>query len=74
MTEMHSMDRRTALKLTAMTLAASSVGSSKRALAEIPRVLPAGTLPGDARLGRLKDLDGYFPFTPSSNPEEWSKR
>ena len=35
-----------------------------RVWAESPRVLPAGQLPQDKRLGPLKDLDGYFPFTP----------
>ena len=36
--------------------------------AEAPRVLPAGQLPQDKRLGPLKDLNGYFPFTPCSTP------
>jgi dienelactone hydrolase len=39
-----------------------------------PRVLPAGQLPADARLAPLKDLDGYFPFTPSPTREAWEKR
>jgi hypothetical protein len=39
-----------------------------------PRVLPEGELPKDARLGDLKDLNGYFPFTPSESPEAWEKR
>src|SRR5437870_6252331 len=39
-----------------------------------PRVLPESQLPNDARLQPLKDLDGYFPFHPSSNPQEWAKR
>ncbi|REK19039.1 MAG: acetylxylan esterase [Planctomycetota bacterium] len=37
-------------------------------------VLPEGELPADARLGPLKDLNGYFPFTPSETPEAWSAR
>jgi dienelactone hydrolase len=41
---------------------------------EVPRVLPAGQVPKDARLQPLKDLDGYFPFTPPSSPDEWAKR
>ncbi len=28
----------------------------------------------DARLGPLKDLDGYFPFTPPESRETWAKR
>lgn len=42
--------------------------------AEIPHALPAGTLPDDARLGPLKELDGYFPFTPSASREAWATR
>ncbi len=42
--------------------------------AAIPRVLPAGEVPQDARLGPLKDLDGYFPFTPPESREVWEKR
>jgi dienelactone hydrolase len=42
--------------------------------AEIPRALPSGQLPQDARLEPLKDLDGYFPFTPSDSPEAWARR
>ncbi len=37
-------------------------------------MLPPGTLPDDARLGPLKDLNGYFPFTVSANPEAWKQR
>jgi len=39
-----------------------------------PRVLPEGKTPADARLLAPKDLDGYFPFQPSANPEAWKKR
>jgi dienelactone hydrolase len=44
------------------------------ALAEVPAVLPAGTLPKDQRLQALKDLNGFFPFTPPKSKEEWEKR
>ncbi len=44
------------------------------AWAEPPRVLPAGKLPQDKRLGPLKDLDGYFPFTPCATREAWEHR
>ena len=74
MTDTFPMDRRTALKVTAATVAAASFASARQSLAEIPRVLPAGSLPADARLGALKDLDGYFPWTPSSDPMEWKLR
>ncbi len=44
------------------------------ALAELPRVLPAGRLPEDKRLGAMVDLDGYFPFSPPASREAWEKR
>jgi dienelactone hydrolase len=44
------------------------------AIAAAPRVSDEGKLPDDRRLGPLKDLDGYFPFTPSKTKEAWEKR
>ncbi len=44
------------------------------ALAQAPRALPPGEVPHDVRLQDLKDLDGYFPFTPAPTPEAWGKR
>ena len=44
------------------------------AFAEGPRALPQGKLPDDRRLEPLKDLDGYFPFTPPKSKDEWKKR
>jgi len=44
------------------------------ACAEVPRALPAGQLPNDTRLQPVKDLDGYFPFTPARSAEEWNSR
>jgi dienelactone hydrolase len=67
--------RRTALKWSAAALAAGSLPSSFRtARADAPRVLPAGELPNDRRLGNLKDLNGYFPWSPSATPAEWEQR
>lgn len=43
-------------------------------LSDVPRVLPQGQLPNDARLQPLKDLDGYFPFTPPKTVDEWNSR
>ncbi|MGK0187749.1 MAG: hypothetical protein ACI9R3_003539, partial [Verrucomicrobiales bacterium] len=48
--------------------------SPENLLAEAPRSLPAGTLPEDNRLQPLKDLDGYFPFTPAQSAAEWTER
>lgn len=39
-----------------------------------PRAIPEGSLPDDKRLGQLKDLNGYFPFTPPKSKEEWTGR
>ena len=44
------------------------------ALAQPPRVLDQGRLPHDRRLGALKDLNGYFPFSPPPTKEAWEKR
>ncbi|MHA3775011.1 alpha/beta hydrolase family protein [Verrucomicrobiota bacterium sgz303538] len=43
------------------------------ALADV-RVLPSGERPHDIRLQPLKDLDGYFPFTPPTSREAWTER
>lgn len=52
----------------ALTLGASTL------LAAPPRALPVGQLPKDIRLEPLKDLNGYFPFTPPVTTEDWSRR
>ena len=48
--------------------------SGSTVFADGPRVLPAGRLPDDHRLEPLKDLDGYFPFTPPSSKAAWAQR
>lgn len=42
--------------------------------AAAPRIVPEGEKLDDPRLGELKNLDGYFPFTPSATPEAWKER
>ena len=42
--------------------------------AGVPRALAEGQVPQDKRLGPLKDLNGYFPFTPSATKEGWHRR
>ena len=44
------------------------------ASAQVTRALPPGTLPDDHRLGALRTLDSYFPFTPVASKEGWVKR
>ncbi len=50
------------------------VSSQQSASAAGPRVLPPGELPADKRLEPLKDLNGYFPFTPPKSKQEWEQR
>ena len=48
--------------------------SAASILSAAPRALPEGELPDDKRLADLKDLNGYFPFTPPTTKEEWAQR
>lgn len=42
--------------------------------AQGPRVLPAGELPKDSRLGPPRSVDGYHPFRPVSSATAWESR
>ena len=69
------IQRRTALKVVSGALAAGGLLGRDTARADVPRVLPADKLPNDRRLlGKLKDLNGYFPWEPSDSMEAWEKR
>jgi len=48
--------------------------SARQADAEDVRVLPAGQVPSDARLGPLKTLNGTFPFQVPDSTEQWEQR
>ncbi len=53
----------------------SGVSSRAESAPDVPlRALPPGQLPSDVRLKPLKDLEGYFPFTPSATRAEWQAR
>ena len=56
------------------TVTATVLSASCLVAAGAPRVLSEGTLPADHRLASVKDLDGYFPFTPPTSAEAWGKR
>ena len=56
-----------------MALAASA-GTILPAKISLAAQAAAAQLPNDRRLGDLKDLNGYFPFTPPETPEAWEKR
>ena len=67
--------RRIFLPHTLPVLGAVLIGFvAQGAFAAGPKVLPEGKLPADARLGELKDLKGYFPFTPSKSKADWDQR
>ena len=66
----HSRGRWAPLFLGLVTAAALLTAAT----AEPLRALPEGKLPADRRLGPLKDLNGYFPFTPPATPAAWAKR
>lgn len=58
----------------AMVVAIAAGFESQPARAAAPRVVPQGETLDDPRLGDLRHLDSYFPFTPSDSPEAWKVR
>lgn len=68
------LTRRSAMQVMAAAAAASLVRTEQTAYAAVPSAFKDGATPQDVRLGALKDLNGYFPFTPSASPEEWKQR
>lgn len=69
------ISRRSAIQvLSASLAAAATLGRESTGCAAPPRALPKGKLPDDVRLGDLKDLNGYFPWTPSATKAEWDQR
>ncbi|MEO1843075.1 MAG: acetylxylan esterase, partial [Akkermansiaceae bacterium] len=59
------------MKPLAFALALAVLGALVNAA---PRALPEGALPEDKRFADLKDLNGYFPFTPPTSKEQWATR
>ena len=62
------------MKALATVVICTMLGSGLPAAETATRVLPAGQLPHDQRLGPLKDLNDYFPFTPCPTREAWARR
>ncbi|MCB1094462.1 MAG: acetylxylan esterase [Verrucomicrobiae bacterium] len=59
----------------AIGIAAACLGiMENRMSAEVPHALAAGSLPPDSRLEPLKDLNGYFPFSPQESSAAWTER
>lgn len=67
------VSRRAVLQL-ASSAAAASLLPSEVLFASSVSSNPLTLAPGDARVGALKDLNGYFPFTPSANVDAWNVR
>ena len=65
--------RRSLLRMSATATAAGLLPSEILFAAAVNTSGPVAA-PNDARLGALKDLNGYFPFTPSSSVDEWNTR
>lgn len=68
-----SVSRRSMLQL-ASSAAVASLLPSEMLFASAISSNSLSLVPGDARIGALKDLDGYFPFTPSTSVEAWNVR
>jgi hypothetical protein len=67
-----SLSRRSVLRFSAAVPAAALLPSD-----HVFAILSAGaanSAPADVRLQALKDLNGYFPFTPSATPAAWASR
>jgi dienelactone hydrolase len=68
-------DRRTAIQRFGLAALAGSLVSAPTFLrGEESLPTRIGRRPDDSRLGPLRDLNGYFPFQPSDNPEQWEQR
>src|SRR5438094_1865534 len=62
------------LPLTIRVFLALSIAATAEVDAAVARAVAEGKLPNDIRLEPLKDLDGYFPFTPPTSMAAWEKR
>ena len=62
------------LPMRSLALALAVACFATQSMAAVPRALPAGQLPNDARLAPPKDLNGYFPFTPPATKDAWPEQ
>ena len=67
------LSRRSMLRMYASATAAGLLSSEVLFAATVNSAGPF-VAPNDARLGALKDLNGYFPFKPSGSIDEWNTR
>ncbi|MDA1231307.1 MAG: acetylxylan esterase [Planctomycetota bacterium] len=68
-----SVSRRAILQLASSATVASLL-PSEMLFASAINANPLSMAPNDARIGALKDLNGYFPFVPSASVAEWNVR
>jgi len=72
------IDRRALMRRMGLAVLAGGVPASELAAGQpsagVPAVVPKGQYPKDGRLGPLRDLNGYFPFTPPRSEAVWRKR
>ncbi|HVJ83446.1 MAG TPA: alpha/beta hydrolase family protein, partial [Planctomycetia bacterium] len=62
------------MRLFLFALAALSAAAANSADQTESRILPAGRIPGDGRLGSPRTLDSYHPWIPPASAGEWEKR
>ncbi len=67
-----SVSRRAMLQMASSAAVASIIPSEILFASTI--AAPSPFAPNDSRIGAIKDLDGYFPFTPSTSVEAWNER
>jgi len=67
-----SISRRAMLQMASSAAVATVIPSEMLFASTI--AAPSSYAPKDSRIGAIKDLDGYFPFTPSTSVEAWNER
>ena len=67
------MRRLSAILAVSLCIFATSAGGAADSK-DPSRTLEPGKLPQDSRLGKPKDLNGYFPWTPPASKEAWEIR
>jgi len=68
-----TLNRRSLLQLSA-AVAAGQLLPAEALFATTISAAGQYAKPADSRLQGLKDLNGYFPFTPPATVEEWNQR
>jgi dienelactone hydrolase len=69
-----SVAQRWGLLTILVVLCSTGLCSTGAVWADPARALPPGQAPNDRRLGAMKDLNGYFPFSPPATKATWLER